>query len=60
MTASDIAGDGLADVIVGGGTTGTVTAYLGKNLKPNATINPDALINPFPDFAAIGGGGYVG
>lgn len=60
VTATDLDGDGLADVAAGGGATGTVTVYVGKNLKPNVTITPDAAINPFPEFAAVGGGVYVG
>ena len=57
VAATDLDGDGRADVITGGGRVGTVTGFLGKNLSTSAVGNPDFQFVP---FATWDGGVYVG
>jgi hypothetical protein len=57
VSTVDLEGDGRADVVAGGGETGTVTAYLGKNLTGASVGKADLRFTPFDGFD---GGVFVG
>jgi hypothetical protein len=57
VAAVDIDGDGMVDVVTGGGRVGSVSGFLGKNLSSVPLVESDFSFTPFTDFA---GGVFVG
>jgi hypothetical protein len=50
VAARDLTGNGLADIIAGGGSTQTVSIYYAKNLGTSSTQAADETFEPFSTY----------
>lgn len=50
VASRDLTGDGIDDIITGGGLTPQVSIYLGNHLTSSSTLTPDEQITPFPTY----------